>query len=53
MNCACSLTFLAAGVFLLSSGRRDWLLLFWLAAVLHEVGHLIALRLLGGRAEKL
>ncbi|MBR5537691.1 MAG: hypothetical protein IKU58_07295 [Clostridia bacterium] len=53
MHYACSLTFLAAGVFLLSSRRRDWLLLFWAAAVLHEAGHLAALRLLGGRAEKL
>ena len=53
MNYACSLTFLAAGVFLLSSGRRDWLLLFWLAAAIHELGHLAVLRLLGGRAEKL
>ena len=53
MRVACSLTFLAAGVFLLSSARRSWLLLFWLAAVLHELGHLAALRLLRGRVEAL
>ncbi len=53
MGVACSLTFLAAGVFLLTSARRSWLLLFWLAAILHEVGHLAALRLLRGRVEKL
>ncbi len=53
MSFACSLTFLAAGVFLLTSARGSWLLLFWLAAVLHELGHLAALQILGGQAEKL
>lgn len=31
---------------------KDWLLLFALAALLHECGHLAALWLLGGRAER-
>jgi len=53
MGFACSLSFLAAGVFLLTSARRSWLLLFWLAAILHELGHLAALRLLRGRVEAL
>ena len=53
MSVACSLTFLAAGVFLLTSARRSWLLLFWLAAILHELGHLAALHLLRGRVEAL
>ena len=53
MGVACSLSFLAAGVFLLTSARRSWLLLFWLAAILHELGHLAALRLLRGRVEAL
>lgn len=53
MGVACSLSFLAVGVFLLTSARRSWLLLFWLAAILHELGHLVALRLLRGRVEAL
>ncbi|MBR6574647.1 MAG: M50 family metallopeptidase [Clostridia bacterium] len=53
MGVAYSLSFLAAGVFLLTSARRSWLLLFWLAAILHELGHLAALRLLRGRVEAL
>ena len=53
MGIACSLSFLAAGVFLLTSARRSWLLLFWFAAILHELGHLAALRLLRGRVEAL
>ncbi|MBQ4578707.1 MAG: site-2 protease family protein [Clostridia bacterium] len=53
MGVACSLSFLAVGVYLLTSARRSWLLLFWLAAILHEMGHLAALRLLRGRVEGL
>lgn len=53
MGFACSLSFLAAGIFLLTSARRSWLLLFWLAAILHELGHLAALRLLRGSVEAL
>ncbi len=34
------------------TGQR-WLLVFALAAVLHEGGHLLALRLMGGRVERL
>lgn len=49
---ACSLSFFAAGLFLLLSANKNWLLLFWLAAVLHELGHLLALYLLGGRVER-
>lgn len=43
---------LAAVLFPLWSGRK-WVLLFGLAAFLHECGHLAALALLGGRMERL
>ncbi len=50
---AVSLPFLWVTVLLpLVSGRR-WLLLFALAALLHELGHLAALYLLDGRVERL
>ena len=45
----CSLSFFAAAVFLVLSAHKSWLLLFWLAAMLHELGHLLALCLLGGQ----
>lgn len=45
----CSLSFFAAALFLLLAANKSWLLLFWLAAMLHELGHLLALCLLGGR----
>lgn len=48
----CSVAFaVAAAVLLLFGGETLWL--FWLAALLHELGHLLALRLLRGRVEQL
>ena len=49
---SCSLSFLLVTVFLLLAARKSWLLLFWIAAVLHELGHLLALYLLGGRVNR-
>lgn len=49
---SCSLSFLLATVILLLSAHKSWLLLFWLAAILHELGHLLALYLLGGRVSR-
>lgn len=49
---SCSLSFFTVTLFLLLSARKTWLLLFWLAAMLHELGHLFALRLLRGRVER-
>ena len=48
----CSFAFAAAAVFLLIFGGVS-LWLFWLAALVHELGHLTVLRLLRGRVEQL
>ena len=49
---ACSLSFLIVAVYLLLSAEKSWLLLFWSAACLHELGHLAALVLLGGTVQR-
>ena len=49
---SCSLSFLLATVILLLAAHKSWLVLFWLAAILHELGHLLALYLLGGRVSR-
>ena len=49
---SCSLSFLLATVLLLLASHKSWLLLFWVAAILHELGHLLALYLLGGRVSR-
>ena len=49
---SCSLSFMLATVCLLLVTHKSWLLLFWLAALLHELGHLLALVLLGGRVSR-
>lgn len=46
---SCSLSFFVATTVLLLAAHKSWLLLFWMAAILHELGHLLALYLLGGR----
>ena len=49
---SCSISFLLATSVLLLTAHKSWLLLFWLAAMLHELGHLLALYLLGGRVSR-
>ena len=49
---SCSLSFFVATTVLLLAAHKSWLLLFWMAAVLHELGHLLALYLLGGRVNR-
>ena len=49
---SCSLSFFVATTALLLAAHKSWLLLFWMAAVLHELGHLLALYLLGGRVNR-
>ena len=49
---SCSLSFLLATVLLLLAAHKSWLLLFWVAAILHELGHLLALYLLGGHVSR-
>ena len=49
---SCSLSFFVATTALLLAAHKSWLLLFWMAAVLHELGHLLALYLLGGRVSR-
>ena len=46
---ACSVSFLVVAIYLLLSTEKSWLLLFWAAAAIHELGHLLALLLAGGR----
>lgn len=50
---AVSPLFLCAAVLLPAINGKTWVLLFALAAFLHECGHLLALRLLRGRVEGL
>lgn len=50
---ACSPLFLLAAAITVVWWDRKCLPLFWLAASIHEGGHLFALRALGGRAEKI
>ncbi len=50
---AVSLPFLCVTVLLPMVTGQRWLMLFALAAVLHEGGHLLALHLMGGRVERL
>ena len=49
---SCSLSFLVATVCLLLSANKGWLLLFWTAAMIHELGHLLALYLMKGRVSR-
>ena len=49
---SCSVSFLLTAVVLLGAAHKSWVLLFWLAAVLHELGHLLTLYLLGGRISR-
>lgn len=46
----CSISFFVVAIYLLLSAEKSWLLLFWAAAAIHELGHLLALLLAGGRA---
>ncbi len=50
---AVSLPFLLVTVLVPLLIGRSWILLFAAAALLHEAGHLAALRLLGGRVERI
>ena len=53
MSFCCSTPFLLALVFSTAFCSSRWLALLWLAAGVHELGHLLALHLMGVRVKRI